>query len=469
MELGGGDKYVASVSAHCSLLVWVLCLVRYFMSSPFKLNTNTSLSKSVLAVQLSLGYAIGAVLSLGLMFVVFTSLGAAFVPGCPFRSPFSDIIRFIFEKFQILSKRIPCGCLSSERLRWLWISILIILWLASDTAAYATANTGPWFPLLLFLAGVPVAYSTQHEAIHKPQKYKIPVLATFVFLSFSLSMILAICFDHPIFIPLYIIGSLGVITACWLISKISKSMADTGEIDAIAWLMTTIPPEYPATFFKKAGQLTGVDSIGRHYRPRLLESLMPLLTPLITSHHAPEHYSSDTHSAKSGDVLKGRTLTSLTLVNDRDDPTPIDEDSHSKNLEIYTACLARLSEFTDYEGTFWILREDAMQHPKLEQPLIDKLVELTNPQRHSQVVRSAATKVLNNYKLDVEGNPLRSPTTTVLESVATFPRNAAISMSDDNGLNTGSQEKGHPDPATRVETEEIEDVKSEFGDEKIEG
>ena len=433
------------------------------MSSPFKLNTNTSPSKSVLVVQLSLGYAIGAILSLGLMFVVFTSLGAAFVPGCPFRSPFSDVIRFIFEKFQTLSKRIPCGCLSSERLRWLWISILIILWLASDSAAYATTSTGSWFPLLLFLAGVPIAYSTQHEAVHKPQKYKILVLAAFVFLSFSLSMILAVCFDHPIFIPLYIIGSLGVITACWLICKISKSMADTGQIDAIAWLMTTVPPEYPATFFKKAGQLTGVDSIGRHYRPRLLESLMPLLTPLITSHHAPEHYSSDTHSAKSGDVVKGRPLTSLTLVND--DPTPIDEDLHSKNLEIYIACLARLSDFTDYEGTFLFLREDAMQHPKLEQPLVDKLVELANLQCHSQVVRSAATKVLDNYKLDMEGNPLGSPT-TVLESVAASPRNAATLMSNDGGLN--SQENGHLDPATRVESEEVKDVKSEIGDEKIE-
>ena len=443
------------------------------MSSLVKLNTNTSSSESVLAVQLGLGYAIGALLSLGLMFVVFTSIGAAFVPGCPFRSPFSGVIkvviRFISERLQTLSKRIPCGCLSSERLRWLWIATLIILWLAADTAAYATYNTGRWYPLLLFLAGVPIACSTQLKAVHKPQKYKISSLATFVFLSFSVSMILAVCFTHPIFIPLYTIGSLGVISSCWLISKVSKSMAETGEIDAIAWIMTTIPPEHPATFFKKAGQMIGANSIGRHYRPRLLESLMPLLTPLITSHRAPDRQqSSDTQSAKSVDVVKGRPLTSLTLVNDDMVPTvAIDEDSHSKNLEIYTACLARLSEFTDYEGTFWCLKEDAMEHPKLEQSLIGKLVELANPQHHSQVVKSAATKVLNNYKLDMEGNPLRSPTTTDLENVATFPRNAATSMSNDNGFN--SQEKGYPDPATRVESEEIEDVKSEFGDEKIEG
>ena len=159
-------------------------------------------------------------------------------------------------------------------------------------------------------------------------------------------------------------------------------MADTGEIDAIAWLLITIPPQHPATFFKKAGQMTGVDFIGRPYRPRLLETLMPLLSPLITSYHAPKHRSSDTHSPQPDGVLNGQTLTSLTLVND--EMVPIDEDSHSKNLEIYIARLARLSEFTDYKGTFWCLREeDAMQHPKPERPLRDKLVELANSQRHS--------------------------------------------------------------------------------------
>ena len=54
-----------------------------------------------------------------------------------------------------------------------------------------------------------------------------------------------------------------------------------------------------------------------------------------------------------------------------------------------------------------------MQHPELEQPLIDKLVVLANPQHGFQVgLRRAAIKVLNNYELDIidlEGNPVRSP------------------------------------------------------------
>ena len=65
------------------------------MSSPVNFITNTSLS--VWAVQATIGHAIGAFLSLC---VLSSLLCAAFVPGCPFRSPFSVFIRFIFESFE---------------------------------------------------------------------------------------------------------------------------------------------------------------------------------------------------------------------------------------------------------------------------------------------------------------------------------------------------------------------------------
>ena len=238
---------------------------------------------------------------------------------------------------------------------------------------------------------------------------------------------------------LFILGWFGALFACWMLSKMSKSMADTGEIDAIAWLLITTPPQFPATFFKKASQMTCANSIGRHYRPRLLELLMSLLNPLITSHHAPEHHSSDTHSPQSDDFLnRRRPRARMRFV---DNMVTINEDLHLKDLETYIASLAQLSEFTDCKGTFWCLREDAMQHPKLEQPLIDKLVDFANPQRHSQVMRSAAIKVLNNYKLDMEGNPLGP---TVLESVATDPRSETTSTLNDNDLNR--QERGHLEP-----------------------
>ena len=55
-----------------------------------------------------------------------------------------------------------------------------------------------------------------------------------------------------------------------------------------------------------------------------------------------------------------------------------------------------------------------MQHPKFEQLLIDKLVAFANPQDHFQNgLKSAATKVLINYNLDMEENPVTTPATVV--------------------------------------------------------
>ena len=375
--------------------------MRYYVFSGNKLNTNSNPSVSVLAVQSIIGFIIAALLNVGAMFLGFTSLGGAFVSGCPFRSVFSSVIRHIFEKLQTLSKPLwwilrGLGCLSSKRLQWMWIMLFTSFWVAligpliTATTAF---STGTWFSVFFFPAAIPIAYSAQQEAVHKPQKYKISHLALWMFLPVSLLMILAMWFSgsNLTFILPYGAAMSGIIGACWMVIKMSKSMADTGEIDAIAWLLKTTPPQNPATMFKKAGQMTGFDSIGRHYRPRLLESLMPFLTLLISSHHAPEHHSSDIQPSSN-----------------------LGKDPHLENIEIYLACLARLSDFPDSEGTFRCLWEEAMQHPKLEQPLIDKLVVFAKPQDQFQDgLRSAAIKVLTNYNLDMDGIPVRSPATVV--------------------------------------------------------
>ena len=269
-----------------------------------------------------------------------------------------------------------------------------------------------------------------------------------VFLSISVIMAFPLIMHFPISLPLYFLGGMVGLLSFFTFSKMSKSMADTGEIDAIAWLLKTAP-QYTAALFKNAGQMTGLDSIGYHYRPRLLESIMPFLSFLIISHHAPEHHSSvnNIHSPSS------RLST--------------DEDPPLKNLEIYIACLARLSDFSDHKGNFSCLWEDEMQHAKLEQPLVDKLVVLANPRHGFQVsLRSAATKVLNNYELDMEGEPVRSPA-TVEWSVGSGLRSAASFML--NATSHREQEVGQPnlhgqmpvELATRVEphsTGEIEEA-----------
>jgi hypothetical protein len=405
-------------------------------SSPVKLNTNTILSTSVLVVQKSLASAFGALLWVGLTFLCFTSLVAALVSGCPFRSGISSFIRLIFEIIRTLLKRIPFR----SHQQWPWVEIVIFILYPPTTVVFFFFSSSSirvtWLPGLFILAAIPLAYSMEQEVDHKPQKYKISLLVPWMFLLLSLTMI-SIYFNFPTIFILFGTGASGFCFACCMLGKMSKSMTDTGEIDAIAWLLITTPPENPATLFKKAGQMTGFDSIGSYYRPRLLKPLMPLLALLITSYHAPEHLSSNIHSP-SPEFRRN-------LVND--DVVPIEEDPNSINLEIYVACLARLSDFTDYKGTFWCLWEDSMQHPKLEEALIDKLVVLANPRHQFQVgLRSAAAKVLNNYGLDIKGNPLRSPANVLWRSAATLMLNV-------NGLNS-QEEGGHYRPvelATRVE------------------
>ena len=44
-----------------------------------------------------------------------------------------------------------------------------------------------------------------------------------------------------------------VVFWCVQVIKVSKSMANTGEIDTIAWLLKTTLPQYLTTVFRKAG------------------------------------------------------------------------------------------------------------------------------------------------------------------------------------------------------------------------
>ena len=81
---------------------------------------------------------------------------------------------------------------------------------------------------------------------------------------------------------------------------------------------------------------------------------------------------------------------------------------------------------------------------------LNNLVEFVNPQCHFQDgLRSAATKVLHNYRLNTEGNPLDSPitSTTFLENVATEPRSEATMLNVNRSI---SQDQGHSELYRRV-------------------
>ena len=451
----------------------------------------------VSTVQKAIGAAVGVFLGVGLIFIVLTSFNAACISGCPFRSPFSDVIRSFFDKVGLLimreirKRRIP------PIRMWIECIMLLTAGLITLIKTYNVRFTS--FPIFSLVSGIPILVVAQSTVAHIPQKYKISHLAAWVCSFISLPLIIVIYLSDEVIkstavlAALLLSGSLGIVITLWMFSKMSKSMDDTGEIDAIAWLLITTPPQHPVTYFEKVcqmtsdsstGQMKGDNYTGHHYRPRLLESLLPLLTPLITSYHTPEHYSSDTHSPQSNDVLNRQPQTNLSPVND--DMVTIDEDPHLKDLEIYIACLAQLSDFEDYKGTWSCVWEDAMQHPELEQSLIKKLVKLADPQHKFPLrLRNAATKVLNNYELDWEKIPLESPTTDLV-NIAIEPRGEIIPMLPMlNDSRSNFQEQGHSelyrlaDQATREDlsthvepvhsSEEIEEVRREIGDEEIEG
>ena len=231
--------------------------------------------------------------------------------------------------------------------------------------------SGAFTSLVCVPVAITFAYSMQERpgVGHKPQKYKFPSLLVVSFLVIAPPLAAAGYFSnrqkYPIFITviLYIFAMLALyFFGGWMSSRVSKSMTETAEVDAIAWLLRATPSQDP-TFFKKAGQIVST-SHGRYYKSRLLESLMPLLSPLIASHRT----------------------------------EMLNEDSQLEKLEIYVSCLARLSAFRDYKGSFWRMREDAMQHPPLDCPLRNKLMELATNPRYSSSLKRAATEVLNNYK-----------------------------------------------------------------------
>ena len=91
--------------------------------------------------------------------------------------------------------------------------------------------------------------------------------------------------EYPGFIPFYTFGLFffGVLGQ----SPSSVKCLVTGEIGAIALLLITIPPQYLATFFKKASQMTGDDSPGCDYQPRLLNPFY--LSSLLISHSRTPH------------------------------------------------------------------------------------------------------------------------------------------------------------------------------------
>jgi len=169
----------------------------------------------------------------------------------------------------------------------------------------------------------------------------------------------------------------------------SKSSEETVEIDAIIWSLSLETPPKPYLFEKlKACRIVSgpsdCDSKPKSvesYKPKMLESVMPLLSSLI--------------------------------VSDRPDV----------DLETYVSFLAYLADFDNEQGSWWRLWEDAMSHPRLDEPLLPKLKELAKDQSR---VGTDARKVLDSFgikghkKRQISGDSDTSSMMTFAESAHSY-------------------------------------------------
>ena len=353
---------------------------------------------------------------LGFVLLAMTSLAAAFVPECPFYSPFSAIIKLLFE---YLGKHI-------SRKTGLWLSILFFF-VTGGVIAFSTLQYSEnILPLVFIPLTITFSYAMADEdeedkgeedkdkkvkdkkkPPRRPQKYRLPYFALggFVIIGSILAAAGYFTSTRKIFIILYVIGMLVLFIVGVVARYLAKSSKKTRVIDAMAWLLNSeSTPSKIEPLLQRIGHITldNGDKDGyNHYRARLLESLMPLLSSLITSPRTKKLY----------------------------------DHSQLKDLEIYVSSLAQLSDFKHDHFWDWEflknLREDAKSHPVLEDTLRKKLVELIKDSR-SDDLRAAASVVLYNFGFNENGKNLTST-------------KVAIDVSDASSMTTLTElEPGYP-------------------------
>ena len=391
MENGARNKHPATHLTHCCCHVWVLCPVRYFTSAGLFFIIDIILSISASALEPEIGYAVAIVITLGFVSLAMTSLAAAFVPECPFYSPFSAFIQLVFKyPGKFLEKRFNIPPKSDVNL---WLSILLCIVSGAAIAYGSLEYSINVFALVFIPLAITFEYAMQEpkeKYDRKPQKYRLPhfALGGFVVIGSILCAAGYFTYSPKTFIILYSVGMSLLFLFGMAARPLAKSTKKTRDIDAIAWLLNfESAPSEIMLLLKRIGQLTRDDDKHYHYRARLLESLMPLLSSLITSPRTKMEY----------------------------------DNSKLEDLETYVSCLAQLSRFDDdclWSWKFWrksweswrLVREDAKQHPILEPFLIKKLVALIEDKsiedEFSINPKEAAKVVLRNYGMDEHGEKL---------------------------------------------------------------
>ncbi|KAF8154908.1 hypothetical protein B0H34DRAFT_542878 [Crassisporium funariophilum] len=308
--------------------------------------------------QQTLGYVIGTILLLALAFIIVTSLSGAYIPTSPFQSSFSDFIQFMF-------KIIPDWKLTpNEKSPGVFRTFLVTL--TSIAMAVVTALLVRWRHTAVYqgLFFVPIACTfvlmrqpTKKDTM-KPRRFGLPEWVLFSTITvFATLAISAYISPHAgPFIVTFCVASVLLALQGYYGILLSEFVPNTAQAEAVSWMLKTSSSQ-DATWFRKAGEIAGSSEITRAV---LLENLLPLLSPLITS--IPHE---DSHASQ-----------------------------HSEQ-EAYVTCLARLCQFSFSKGSLW-RNEITLRHPIFPTELSRRLMMLRDCSRCNARVRDAAKVALES-------------------------------------------------------------------------
>ncbi|KIM38902.1 hypothetical protein M413DRAFT_29830 [Hebeloma cylindrosporum] len=364
-----------------------LLLIAVFMLGIF-------IYQSIRTQQSTIGYVVGAMLLLGLAFLILASVAAAFIPGCPFDSSLTTLVKLLFKLFPGYTTKLSekvVGSKFSKEMPGLLQIISVTLASAAVLAVmvYCVLHySGAYYALVCFPFAASVSiFGGRPKSDERPPKYGIQHWILFASSIIAPFIIAASYFSDT---RLHTFVGLFSATVALLVAftiggvLLFKTMPNTGEIDAMSWLLEWSSSQEPS-YFQKAAQISKPPKDAKkapeeyvHRKSSLLKPLQPLLASLITSKI--QYWDSERDDPKD---------QALQL-----------KEEETKDLEIYVACLAQLSAFTDSQSS-WRKNRSAVIHPKqvpdgLVESLeaIDKMLEAES----YSLLRSAAQDALQHYK-----------------------------------------------------------------------
>jgi len=425
----------------------------FYLHFGLNLNADTNFSQSIRIEQDTIGYVIGGMLLLGFIFLILASVAAAFIPACPFKSSLTTLIKLLFESIVLFFRLIrgryqPPWILNiikyyrtprkryinrdinrvqhdgeamklrttsesshvqdhvtvhqsgqaahrkhSALLLLIMILVVSIVVLVVLVLSVLKSNSGTYYALIClpFAASLSI-FGNLPRSYERPPRYGLEYwifLASVVIAPFMIAASYYSDSRRDKFMGLFFTGCGLQLLFTVFGALLFTFTPETRDTDAVAWLLVSTASQKPE-HFRKAGQISNKPpnlehksehpnaSNYDHRKASLLTSLQPLLSSLITS--------------------KLQTLKDGT----KNQAFPAEETL--KDVEIYVACLAQLSNFENFHGSIW-KNQSAVIHPVLspqkeKSPLESALEEIsTNPNgKFNSLLTSAARDALQHYK-----------------------------------------------------------------------